>query len=106
MIKFNQIKSATIAATNESEVGRSYGISATVEVTDGTATHVREGRVTDLTEGKEMASFTGWNENSISVNMHAVEEDDQESVFAAIRLFIKNLKSEAASLNIASISVE
>lgn len=103
MIRFNSIKSAKIAASNENDEARHYAITATIEVNEGKAVNVSEGRVKTLSADAEIASFTGWNEKALNCNMHNVEEEEQETVFAAIRTFVKNLRSEGETLKLESL---
>lgn len=102
MIKFSQVKSATIAATNENDEARVYAISALVEVNNGVATNVREGKVTTLNceegESGEIATFNGWSTNALNTNLHNVSDEEQVAVFTAIKEFVKSLREEAANL--------
>lgn len=100
MIKFNAIKAATIAANNESEEGRVYNISAEIETRDGKATNVSRGSVKKVEGEEEIATFNGWNESHLTVNMNNVSDEEQDAVFAAVRAFVKQLREKAGNLNL------
>lgn len=100
MIKFNEVKAATVAANNESDTDRMYNISATVEVKNGVATNVSHGSVKKLEGEEEIATFNGWNENHLNVSMNNVADEEQDAVFAAVRAFVKQLREKAGNLNL------
>ena len=104
MIKFKEIKAATIEAANESDATCAYDLSATVDIRNGEATRVQNGIVKTLAEEPaEVANFSGWSANSISINMNNVPEEEQDAVFTAVRSFIKELKTEASAFDISSL---
>lgn len=103
MIKFNEVKAATVAANNESDIDRMYNISATVEVKNGVSTNVNSGVVKSLADDREIANFNGWSENSLSINVHGVPEDEQLDVMSAVHVFVKTLKNEAKSLDFSCV---
>lgn len=104
MIKFNTIKAATIAATNENDADRVYNISADVETNNGKAVNVQSGMVTRL--GEEMpendenvlATFSGWNEKHLNVSLKNAADEEQETVFSAVRIFVKELRDKGGKL--------
>lgn len=100
MIKFNEVKAATVAANNESDIDRMYNISATVEVKNGVATNVSHGSVKKLECEEEIATFDGWNERHLTVNINNVADEEQDAIFATVRSFVTQLREKANSLNL------
>ena len=102
MIKFNEVKSATIAVSNESEESRVYGITADASLKDGTLTRLEHGRVTTLEGSVEKATFSTWNEENVNLNMNNVPFAEQPAVFEAVNRFISELR-EAAQPTVAIV---
>lgn len=100
MIKLESIIAATVKFSNRSEEGRAYDISAEIETRDGKATNVSRGSVKKLECEEEIATFNGWNESHLTVNMNNVADEEQDAVFAAVRAFVKQLREKAGNLNL------
>lgn len=100
MVKFEKIIAATIAASNMSEEDRMYDITAEVETKSGKATNVSSGIVKVAGEEKAIATFSGWNETHLNLNMKNVPYEKQEEVFAAVRAFVKQLRENANKLDL------
>lgn len=104
MIKFNSIKAATVAASNENEVARVFNISAEVETKDGKAVNVQSGKVFRLGEesaegeDKAIATFSGWNEKHLSITVKDATDAEQDALFTAVRIFVKELREKGGEL--------
>lgn len=97
MIKLESIIAATVKFSNRSEEGRAYDISAEIETK---ANNVSRGSVKKLECEEEIATFNGWNENHLTVNMNNVADEEQDAVFSAVRAFVKQLREKAGNLNL------
>ena len=100
MIKFNEVKAATVEANNENEKERVYAISVFVKLENGVATNVERGSVKSLDGTREYANFSGWIDNSVSTNIHGLESEKWGEISYAIYKFINELKAGAETINI------
>lgn len=98
MIKFKTIKAATIAASNEYDAERVYDISAEVETNSGKAVNVQRGKVCRLGEENAIATFSGWNEKQLNVSLEDATDEEQEELFSAVRIFVKELREKGGQL--------
>lgn len=96
MIKFNEVKSATIAVSNESEESRVYGITAEASFKEGKLARLEHGRLVSLDEEKtEKATFSTWNDENVNLNMNNAPSAEQPAVFEAVNRFISELRETA-----------
>lgn len=103
MIKFKSIKAATLVANNESDAAREYNINAEVETRNGKATNVQSGAVKVLGGEQNIATFSGWHENQLNVTMDGVPEEEKDTVFRAVRIFVKELRTKASEFDLSAL---
>ena len=93
MIRFNEVKAAVIAVSNESEENRVYGITADAKFQNGKVQRIEHGKLVTLDEEKrELATFSVWNEENVNINLNGVPAAEQSAVFGVVNGFIAQLR--------------
>jgi hypothetical protein len=84
-LEFKSIQSATVSVSASAEV---YNLTANVTYTNGVAQSVYEGNVTTTAEGTQVANFSSYDTNNLSIN-YTNANDAECDIIAVIKEFLE-----------------
>lgn len=97
-IKFTELNSANVKATNVEDTAKVYDVTANVNISNNSVNNVDSGNVT--LEGVHKASFTMYNEGNLNITFIGLTSDEKCSVTIAIDEFIEACKNATSTITI------
>lgn len=101
-VKIKALNSANLRMDNSVDTDREYEISANANI-DSTNTVVSIENGSVMKEGMEIASFSSYGEDNLSINYNNVKQEEHCTIINAVNSFIGNVRLKASASVMASI---
>lgn len=92
-LEFKSIQSATVSVSASAEV---YNLTANVTYTNGVAQSIYEGNVTTTANGTQVANFSSYDINNLSIN-YTNANNAECDIIAVVKEFLEEVRNSQPS---------